>query len=97
MLGGEENEQIERLSKLVMGLPEHNYQLLKYLFALLYDLSLLADETQMNAENLAKVISPNLIWKEELDINDLSLVDDTLKGNTIVSVMIIQNQRIFCR
>ena len=90
-----EEEQINHLTDIVSNLPQANYDLLKFLFSLLYDLSLLADETQMTAENLAKVISPNLIWKESPDINDLSLVDDALKGNSIVNFMILNNDKIF--
>ena len=65
------------------------------LFSILNELSENFEQTQMNAENLAKVISPNLIWKEVLDITDMSVVDDVRKGNVLAEVMITEYQKIF--
>merc|ERR1739848_27322 len=53
-------EQIDALKKLFSSLPENNYNLLMTLFSILNELSENSEQTQMNAENLAKVISPNL-------------------------------------
>jgi len=89
------DEQIKQLAEIMEGLPKQNYNLLKFLFSLLHDLSLHAEETQMTADNLAKVISPNLIWKKELDILDLSAVQDTMKGNDLAVVMIQQHEKLF--
>ena len=83
------------LRSLIRGLPRCNYDLLDFLFSLLHDLSLDSELTQMNAENLARVISPNLIWKEVLDITDMSVVADAMKGNRIAQVMIVQYKRLF--
>jgi len=91
------DEQPNHLRDLVMSLPENNYQVLKFLFELLYELSLQADETQMTAENLAKVISPNLMWKEEVDITDMSLIQDSLTGTSLTQVMIVNSDKVFTR
>lgn len=88
-------EQIDTLRKIMLALPKPNYNLLKMLFELLYDLSQFSEQTQMTAENLAKVISPNLIWKKELDILDLSAVQDTMKGNDLAVVLIDKHKEIF--
>ena len=88
-------DKIDALQKLIFSLPQSNYALLSFLFSLLHDLSCNAEETQMNAENLAKVISPNLIWKEILDITDVSVVEDALKGNRIAEVMIVHYDQLF--
>jgi hypothetical protein len=77
------------------SLPQPNYDLLQFVFALLCDLSKFSDGTQMTSDNLAKVISPNLIWKRELDILDLSAVQDTMKGNDLALIMIDQHEKIF--
>lgn len=89
------DEKIGALQKLIFSLPQSNYALLNFLFSLLHDLSCNSQETQMNAENLAKVISPNLIWKEILDITDVSVVEDALKGNRIAEVMIVHYGQLF--
>lgn len=89
------NDQIEKLAAIMSSLPKPNYDLTKYIFELLHDLSQHASETQMTADNLAKVISPNLIWKKELDIMDLSAVQDAMKGNVLAQVMIEHPSQLF--
>ena len=64
---------------------------------LMHELSLFPEETQMTAENLAKIISPNLIWKEVVSIDDMSQVDDALKGVQLANIMIVHYQKIFTK
>lgn len=90
-----EQEKIIRLKELLSNLPENNYNLMEFIFCLLHELSNKSEVTQMNAENLAKVISPNLIWKEVLDITDMSVVEDAMKGNRVTEAMIVNFELIF--
>ena len=83
-------EAKKELQQMLESLPSNNYSLMKFLFCLLHELSENSETTQMNAENLAKVISPNLVWKEVLDITDMSVVQDAMKGN-IVAQLLIEN------
>jgi len=91
------DEKVAVLQSLVASLPENNYNVVMFLFSLLNELSQHPEKTQMNSENLAKVIAPNLIWKEFIDIMDMSAVQDTMKGNTVAQIMIDQFDLIFSR
>jgi Na+/citrate or Na+/malate symporter len=91
------SEQAVILKDIVDSIPYYNYMLLKFVMELMNELSLFPEETQMNSENLAKIISPNLIWKEIVNIEDMSLVDDALKGNQLANTMIVHFKEIFTR
>jgi len=93
----DQNERILKLSQFVQKLPEHNYQLMKFLFNMLYDLSLQESETQMNAESLAKIFAPNLIWKKELDVTDSSMFEDSLVGIDLTMLFVSHAEMIFVR
>lgn len=51
----------------------------------------------MSAESLAKVFSPNLIWKKDLDLMDLSAINDVVKSNDLTHVMIANSDLLFCK
>ena len=82
------------MKDLVNTLPKDNYNLLQYLFSLLQQISQNATISQMNAENLAIVIAPNLIWEKELNLNP-SAVQNLVKGNTLTCLMIEHCDEIF--
>ena len=85
------------MRELVNSIPDANYHLLKFVIGLMSELSKKPEETQMDAENLAKVITPNLIWKETVEIMDLSLVQDAMKGNLVGKAMIEEYEVVFTK
>ncbi|XP_060521020.1 rho GTPase-activating protein 8 isoform X2 [Cylas formicarius] len=59
------DEQLRQVSILVMEkLPEDNYKLLKYIISFLSRVMERSDLNKMNAQNLAVVFGPNLVWSE---------------------------------
>lgn len=59
------DEQLRNVSILVMEkLPEDNYKILKYIVGFLSRVMERSDLNKMNAQNLAVVFGPNLIWSE---------------------------------
>jgi hypothetical protein len=61
----------------------------------MYDIGLRSGVNMMNAENLSKVLSPNLIWKETVNLSDLSQVIDMKKANDLTQVMITRYYDLF--
>ncbi|XP_076264003.1 rho GTPase-activating protein 1-like isoform X1 [Rhynchophorus ferrugineus] len=58
-------EQLRNVSILVMEkLPEDNYKTLKYVIGFLSRVMERSDLNKMNAQNLAVVFGPNLVWSE---------------------------------
>ncbi|KAL1516974.1 hypothetical protein ABEB36_000799 [Hypothenemus hampei] len=58
-------EQLRNVSILVMEkLPEDNYKILKYITSFLSRVMERSDLNKMNAQNLAVVFGPNLVWSE---------------------------------
>jgi Rho GTPase-activating protein 1 len=71
-LAWEKDQQLRQVSILVMEkLPEDNYQILKYIISFLSRVMERADLNKMNAQNLAVVFGPNLVWSE---VESMSLV-----------------------
>ena len=91
------DEKITAIKAILDCVPQPNYHLLKFVFEMMYELSLTPEETQMNSENLAKVLSPNLFWKEVVSLDDFTQVDDAIKGNVIVNIMIVNYHQIFTK
>ncbi|CAG9761830.1 unnamed protein product [Ceutorhynchus assimilis] len=59
------DEQLRNVSILVMEkLPEDNYKVLKYIIGFLSRVMERSDLNKMNAQNLAVVFGPNLVWSE---------------------------------
>ncbi|KAH1004326.1 rho GTPase-activating protein 1 [Dendroctonus ponderosae] len=59
------DEQLRNVSILVMEkLPEDNYKILKYIIGFLSRVMERSDLNKMNAQNLAVVFGPNLVWSE---------------------------------
>ncbi|KAJ8962980.1 hypothetical protein NQ317_009027 [Molorchus minor] len=59
------DEQLRQVSILVMEkLPEDNYKVLKYIISFLSRVMERSDLNKMNAQNLAVVFGPNLVWSE---------------------------------
>ncbi|KAJ8948856.1 hypothetical protein NQ318_013509 [Aromia moschata] len=59
------DEQLRQVSILVMEkLPEDNYKVLKYIVSFLSRVMERSDLNKMNAQNLAVVFGPNLVWSE---------------------------------
>lgn len=59
------DEQLRNVSILVMEkLPEDNYKILKYIISFLSRVMERSDLNKMNAQNLAVVFGPNLVWSE---------------------------------
>ncbi|XP_050315000.1 rho GTPase-activating protein 8 [Anthonomus grandis grandis] len=59
------DEQLRNVSILMMEkLPEDNYKVLKYIIGFLSRVMERSDLNKMNAQNLAVVFGPNLVWSE---------------------------------
>lgn len=64
------DEQLRAVSILVMEkLPEDNYAVLKYLISFLSRVMERCDLNKMNAQNLAVVFGPNLVWSEMVSMS----------------------------
>mmetsp|Transcript_1673 Transcript_1673/g.5956 ORF Transcript_1673/g.5956 Transcript_1673/m.5956 type:complete len:415 (+) Transcript_1673:336-1580(+) len=94
---GSGDDQVAAMRDLVNSIPDANYHLVKFVIGLMSELSKKPEETQMDAENLAKVITPNLMWKETVEIMDLSLVQDAMKGNLVGKAMIENFDAVFTK
>ncbi|XP_030753735.1 rho GTPase-activating protein 1 isoform X1 [Sitophilus oryzae] len=67
-------EQLRNVSILVMEkLPEDNYKTLKYIIDFLSRVMERSDLNKMNAQNLAVVFGPNLVWSDLLSITLASI------------------------
>ncbi|XP_074026716.1 rho GTPase activating protein at 68F isoform X6 [Leptinotarsa decemlineata] len=63
-------EQLRSVSIMVMEkLPEDNYQVLKYIIKFLSRVMERSDLNKMNAQNLAVVFGPNLVWSEVVSMS----------------------------
>ena len=89
------HKQEKRILRTIRKLPPENYTLIKFLCHLMYDVGLHSGVNMMNAENLSKVLSPNLIWKETVNLSDLSQVIDMKKANDLAQVMITHYYELF--
>eukprot|EP01094_Clydonella_sp_ATCC50884_P026478 TRINITY_DN7270_c0_g2_i1.p1 TRINITY_DN7270_c0_g2~~TRINITY_DN7270_c0_g2_i1.p1 ORF type:complete len:500 (+),score=205.28 TRINITY_DN7270_c0_g2_i1:204-1703(+) len=76
-------------------LPPENLKLIRFLACLMHDVSLHSADNKMPAENLGKVLSPNLLWKERVDLCDLSQVRDMKQANELTEVMITKYHELF--
>ncbi|KAG5879161.1 hypothetical protein JTB14_029963 [Gonioctena quinquepunctata] len=64
------DEQLRLVSILVMEkLPEDNYKVLKYIISFLSRVMERSDLNKMNAQNLAVVFGPNLVWSEVVSMS----------------------------
>ncbi|KAG8447848.1 hypothetical protein GDO86_015089 [Hymenochirus boettgeri] len=59
---GQHEYKIKMLKRLLDQLPEANFVLLQYLFAVLHHIEKNSEENQMTAFNLALCIAPNMLW-----------------------------------
>lgn len=89
------DEKIAELRKIVASLPECNRELLHCTLQLVSETSKLSDKNMMNAENLSKVIFPNLLWPKTIDPSDLSQFDDAKKANLVGQFMIEHCNELF--
>lgn len=69
-------------------LPREHYNNLRYLMKFLSILSKNSQKTKMSSQNLAIVMSPNLLWQQNTDADYADKVNSTAAVNTIVELMI---------
>lgn len=69
-------------------LPREHYNNLRYLMKFLSILSKNSLKTKMSSQNLAIVMSPNLLWQQNTDADYADKVNSTAAVNTIVELMI---------
>lgn len=69
-------------------LPREHYNNLRYLMKFLSILSKNSLKTKMSSQNLAIVMSPNLLWQQNSDADYADKVNSTAAVNTIVELMI---------
>ncbi|CAH0546232.1 unnamed protein product [Brassicogethes aeneus] len=85
-------EQLRLVSILVMEkLPEDNYKLLKYVISFLSRVMERSDLNKMNAQNLAVVFGPNLVWSELVSMS-LAAIGPI---NTFTAFLLIHHNEIF--
>lgn len=86
-----EQQRKSAILNIINQLPEGNYNNLKYLTKFLSYLSEKNQQNKMSTQNLAIVMSPNLLWPQnqpEQDQNYAQQVNSTAAVNTIVETLI---------
>ncbi|XP_038109256.1 uncharacterized protein LOC6051804 [Culex quinquefasciatus] len=73
---------------IVNQLPRENYDNLRYLMKFLSYLSEKNQENKMSPQNIAIVMSPNLLWSPNENENYIDQVNSTATVNTIVEALI---------
>lgn len=81
-----------RIRHLIQDLTEFRYRLLSRLCRFLKMISLRSDINQMNTENIAKIITPNILRSEILNIDQLDEVNLSIH---VVSIMINDYEELF--
>lgn len=86
-----EQQRKSAILNIINQLPEGNYNNLKYLTKFLSYLSEKNQQNKMSTQNLAIVMSPNLLWPPDSKTNELDYahqVNSTAAINTIVETLI---------
>lgn len=79
----------QEILRVLKKLPQANYDNLRYLMAFFSDLKDQISKTRMTTQNIAIVISPNLLWAEnEKDQGYSEQVSSTAAVNTIVEQLV---------
>lgn len=79
----------EELLQVLYKLPKANYDNLRYLIAFLSEFKEQIGKTRMSTQNIAIVISPNLLWpKNEKDQGYSEQVSSAASVNTIVELLV---------
>eukprot|EP00027_Filamoeba_sp_ATCC50430_P018157 CAMPEP_0168569028 /NCGR_PEP_ID=MMETSP0413-20121227/15907_1 /TAXON_ID=136452 /ORGANISM="Filamoeba nolandi, Strain NC-AS-23-1" /LENGTH=622 /DNA_ID=CAMNT_0008601433 /DNA_START=86 /DNA_END=1954 /DNA_ORIENTATION=+ len=89
----EPEERAKKLKPLIDALPEVNRQTLKLLMLLCANIVQHVDKNKMTASNLATVLGPNLIRKQEESF--LSMKNDMEMANAIIETMITYHKQLF--
>jgi len=89
------DEQIDRIRVNLRKIPRQSYFLLRYIMEVARDASLRAEENKMTSENLATVLSPNLLWRETIDITNLAIVDEAKRIGTLTHLLIVNFDAFF--
>lgn len=83
-----ETQRKAAILNIVNQLPKENYNNLRYLMKFLSYLSEKNQENKMSPQNIAIVMSPNLLWSPNENENYIDQVNSTATVNTIVEAMI---------
>ncbi|XP_018573540.1 rho GTPase-activating protein 8 [Anoplophora glabripennis] len=86
------DEQLRQVSTLIMEkMPEDNYKVLKYIISFLSRVMERSDLNKMNAQNLAVVFGPNLVWSEivSMSLNAIGPI------NMFTQFLLIHHSKIF--
>ncbi|XP_063699692.1 rho GTPase-activating protein 92B-like [Culicoides brevitarsis] len=79
----------QEILRVLKKLPKANYDNLRYLMAFFSDLKEQISKTRMTTQNIAIVISPNLLWSQnEKDQSYSEQVSSTAAVNTIVEQLV---------
>lgn len=81
---------------IIRKLPKHNYNNLRYLIKFLSYLSKKSDRNKMSSQNIAIVMSPNLLWPPGSEDNNYAMqVNSTASVNVIVEALIADWEYFF--
>ncbi|XP_055588583.1 uncharacterized protein LOC129740950 [Uranotaenia lowii] len=83
-----ETQRKAAILNIVNQLPRENYDNLRYLTKFLSYLSEKNQENKMSPQNIAIVMSPNLLWSPNENENYIDQVNSTATVNTIVEALI---------
>lgn len=83
-----ETQRKAAILNIINQLPKENYNNLRYLTKFLSYLSEKNQENKMSPQNIAIVMSPNLLWSPNENENYIDQVNSTATVNTIVEAMI---------
>lgn len=83
-----ETQRKAAILDVINQLPKENYDNLRYLTKFLSYLAEKNQENKMSTQNIAIVMSPNLLWSPKEDENYLDKVNTTATVNTIVEALV---------
>ncbi|XP_053692707.1 rho GTPase-activating protein 92B-like [Sabethes cyaneus] len=83
-----ETQRKAAILNIINQLPKENYDNLRYLTKFLSYLSEKNQENKMSPQNIAIVMSPNLLWSPNENENYIDQVNSTATVNTIVEALI---------
>ncbi|XP_035255872.1 rho GTPase-activating protein 22 isoform X1 [Anguilla anguilla] len=96
LLGKDEEEGMQELTKQVKTLPQANYNLLKYICKFLDEVQSHANENKMSVQNLATVFGPNILRPKMED--PVTIMEGTSMVQHLMTVLISEHTRLFvCR
>eukprot|EP01121_Diplochlamys_sp_Union-15-3_P016967 TRINITY_DN5885_c0_g1_i4.p1 TRINITY_DN5885_c0_g1~~TRINITY_DN5885_c0_g1_i4.p1 ORF type:complete len:415 (-),score=84.02 TRINITY_DN5885_c0_g1_i4:67-1311(-) len=95
----EETSAVEKIRELVSALPQANFSLLDHLVSFCTRVVARSDENKMNADNLASLLAPNILYKRENNTDNplTTVLNDVQRAIKVVRIMITHYTLLFIK